>query len=871
MMLIRNKIVKCLCSTMLLLSLIIMPVRAETPKADHQPYMHGYNINDLLNWSPQTDLNAKYFRSRVPLADRISSFNQTQVNPNLTPLAQVMNLSRDYDKDTYEFEAFPYNDAFCRNLFLYWQYNDIYGSWHGLPVADSPTSPASAYDYGVINLPNPAYTAAAHRNGVKSLGCWFWPRQSQNFSDWVVQNPDGSFPVADKMIEMADYFGFEGYFINQEGSISSANAQKLLEMLKYLRAHAPADFHIQWYDSLSTNGYVSYQNTLNDANMPWIVDNGTPVSNSMFVNYWWNTQKIDSAKNYAQSKGLDPYEVVYMGQNTDMSNYGSYDPRLIFPEGGIAKTSWALFCTFEIWQSDTNRLDPSKQVDIMKKDRVFWSGPSRNVANTGRNSTYPKWDGVAHYIPARSVIQDYPFVTSFNTGHGKGFYANGTKVSNEEWSNAAIQEILPSWQWWINSTGTALEVEYDFDTAYNGGNSIRVEGSLGQGDETTLYLYKTKLPIDSQVDFEITYKYDEVDLDTHMEVGFVFEDQPNQINYIDVGIAPHSGWNTKNIPLNAYQGRTLAQVILRFSGEASQYNIHLGQIEIANSPDVIPTQPTGFEIETSYPNTANSQAELFLKWNFDSTVCYYDIYAKHEDLSREWLGRVYDEVYYVKHLTRKGSENTTDIELIAVNQDRVNSQMATTAFRWEQVVIPPTEIKVDLSTTFNGDGFSYDSQRSDGNYDHGGWCYSAELVENQLTNQEVTFDNTTYQLGSFANKQQNVIHCQGQTINITDDIYTSIRFLGSGTVGDQTGNFRINYTDGTYHDVSITQKDWCVGNTTGEKVVLQMEHRHAPSQDHSINNAIFAYYLTPDNNKQVTSIVLPNNTHMHIISMTLIK
>ncbi len=70
---------------------------------------------------------------------------------------------------------------------------------------------------------------------------------------------------------------------------------------------------------------------------------------------------------------------------------------------------------------------------------------------------------------------------------------------------------------------------------------------------------------------------------------------------------------------------------------------------------------------------------------------------------------------------------------------------------------------------------------------------------------------------------------------------------------------------------ALLKKDWCVGNTTGEKVVLQMEHRHAPSQDHSINNAIFAYYLTPDNNKQVTSIVLPNNTHMHIISMTLIK
>lgn len=74
---------------------------AETPKADHQPYMHGYNVDQIKSWSPETDRFAKYFRSRVPLAERIPAFAPTQANPALSAEPQVMNLSADYDKEAF--------------------------------------------------------------------------------------------------------------------------------------------------------------------------------------------------------------------------------------------------------------------------------------------------------------------------------------------------------------------------------------------------------------------------------------------------------------------------------------------------------------------------------------------------------------------------------------------------------------------------------------------------------------------------------------------------------------------------------------------------------------------------------------------------
>jgi hypothetical protein len=79
-------------------------------------------------------------------------------------------------------------------------------------------------------------------------------------------------------------------------------------------------------------------------------------------------------------------------------------------------------------------------------------------------------------------------------------------------------------------------------------------------------------------------------------------------------------------------------------------------------------------------------------------------------------------------------------------------------------------------------------------------------------------------LNAFAN---NAINCTGQTLNLTQGQYVSIRLLGSGANGDQTGTFHDTYTD-----VNMTQFDWrnanCVAN---EKVVQIMDHKHTATGD----------------------------------------
>lgn len=139
-----------------------------------------------------------------------------------------------------------------------------------------------------------------------------------------------------------------------------------------------------------------------------------------------------------------------------------------------------------------------------------------------------------------------------------------------------------------------------------------------------------------------------------------------------------------------------------------------------------------------------------------------------------------------------------------------------------------------------------------------------------LINPTPTFNNVSFQLGPLIEGANNAIKGAGQTINLTPGSYSALWFLGSATGGDQTGAFRINYSDGTYSTFNVTQKDWCTSNTSGQNVVQTMLHRHSSSADQTINTYVFAYSLTPAAGKTTASLLLPNNSNMHVLAITLV-
>lgn len=182
---------------------------------------------------------------------------------------------------------------------------------------------------------------------------------------------------------------------------------------------------------------------------------------------------------------------------------------------------------------------------------------------------------------------------------------------------------------------------------------------------------------------------------------------------------------------------------------------------------------------------------------------------------------------------------------------------------------PPADssqpVKVDLTAYYNEDAFSYDTRRGDGDFDGFGNSYSANLFT-----KNPVYDGVAYTTGPLDNGKDNSIRMEGQKISVKQGKYESIRLLGSATNGDQSGVVRVNYTDGSSARITLSMADWCTSDTSGEKVVQAMNHRHTQAGDDDFAAYVFAYYLSPDRNKTVSGITLPDQEDMHVLAITLL-
>ena len=534
-------------------------------------YIDGnVTLSKILAYDPTQDPNAKYFRSLVPIAPRIASFAATQAKPTLSPKPQVANFSNFYNSldngtgyGTTRYGAT--NDVFI-SRFL--QYQDVTSFWQVFTT-----------------IPNPALTDAAHRNGSPCIGFMFNNPPGSGFDpgEFLQQDQNGEFPVANKLADLAVYFGFDGYMFDMESDFipDQPTFELAMQFLQGMRQRAKSKglsaLYLQVY--ASTLGFGDPSDTSND----WETLNGRTVqwfgpggASSLFLDYQWPYYFSDTEQTVAQYQGkapyyIDPFQDVFCGLELEgrsqilisPSGEGGYTqnyvPQAIPADGGGAPlASLALFdpvnqtvslATQAATAANHNIQPPlaTLQTAIYAAERQFWSGqysnpaiPSTIAANDGNsNDTY---GGIADYITERSVIGSFPFVSRFNTGSGNQFFVDGQVSSESPWFNMGAQEVLPTWQWWTkafassSTTGGLLSADYDATTGWNGGSSLKISGDLGPENATELRLFKTKLdiPVDHNRHWiSVTYKSGQSG-PTNLYVGLIFEDDPAQTVWVGV-------------------------------------------------------------------------------------------------------------------------------------------------------------------------------------------------------------------------------------------------------------------------------------------------------------------------------------------------
>jgi len=177
----------------------------------------------------------------------------------------------------------------------------------------------------------------------------------------------------------------------------------------------------------------------------------------------------------------------------------------------------------------------------------------------------------------------------------------------------------------------------------------------------------------------------------------------------------------------------------------------------------------------------------------------------------------------------------------------------------------PSTATVSLASAFNAVGISTDGNTIPGNLDGWGYSYSGNVLGSAITTGGVT-----YSLGTAGTS--NAARANGQTVALTAGKFSTLRFLGTGVNGAQTGTFTINYTDGTSSVVKQTFSDWHVPTGAAhETIATTSTYRNATSgRDNVYGFSVYAYTIDLDPTKTVRSVTLPTNWNIGLLASSLV-
>lgn len=424
--------------------------------------------------------------------------------------------------------------------------------------------------------------------------------------------------------------------------------------------------YIQWYDSATyPGGGVGYQDMFNGSNSPYVQDTDKgKISDSIFLNYWFSGNMLEDSAAHAESFGIDPKYAVFAGIESGQKKFDSIGSNAGYMNVNLDDTgkpyvSLAALGTDFVSRElgDDKKVYPKYQNQVFDRERRLWTGSSTGEKGTtdiadnyiDDGTSNDGWKGFASQIAECSVVGGSMFSTSFNTGHGLEWRDGGERTSDQQWGNINLQDILPTWQWWIDADSDPLQADFDYGKdyeavprfkctkvgGYEGGDSLVLSGKLS--NDNTIRLYKTDLDVAAGSKVDLTYNKLNSD-DSKLQLGLILADDPETVVPVDVtdGSAGN-GWKTASVDLSQYAGKKIAT---------------LG---------------------------------LIVKWNLAdySTIKNYLLY-----LDNTFLGGRYDDTLYVKHLPAK----TGTLKLYAVGADGSRS-LATEAPLNEAAAV--SDVKVE--------------------------------------------------------------------------------------------------------------------------------------------------------------------------------
>ncbi|WP_311522822.1 endo-beta-N-acetylglucosaminidase [uncultured Streptococcus sp.] len=620
---------------------------------------------DLLKWEPGAREDDAINRSSVELAKRYRGYvvnEKANKDAKVEALANTNSKAKDH--------ASVGGEEFKAYAFDYWQYLNSMVFWEGL-------------------VPTPDVIDAGHRNGVPVLGTLFfnWSNSiadQEKFAAALQQDEDGTFPIARKLVDLAKYYGFDGYFINQEttGDIVTPLGKKMRDFMLYTKEYAAKVNHpvkYSWYDAMTYEYGRYHEDGLGEYNYPFMQKEGDKVpADHFFANFNWTKEKNDYSVAMAKWLERSQYDVF---AGLELQQGGSYKTKVkwdaLLDENGKLRLSLGLFAP------DTITSLGKTGEDYHKNENIFFTGYQGDP--TGQKPDDKDWYGIANLVADRTPAVGRTFTTSFNTGHGKKWFVDGKASKDSEWNYRSVSGILPTWRWWQTSSAAKLQADYDFEDAYNGGNSLKFAGDLAENTNQDVRLYSTKLEVTDKTKLRVAHKGGKgskvyVEFATQKNYTYGGENARKELTLSD-------DWTKDEFDLSALAGQTIYGIKLTFENTAALkgYQFNLGELTVTDNQEA-PQVPTALKVAKQSLKNAQ-EAEAIVQFTGNKDADFYEVYEKDGDAWRLLTGSSATTIYLPK-VSRSASATGTSQELkvVAVGKNGLRSEAATTNFEWGMTV-----------------------------------------------------------------------------------------------------------------------------------------------------------------------------------------
>lgn len=645
-----------------------------------RPLVPTFETEQLLAFKTGAYADDPYVKSTVPL--KKGRYQAPFVNDWANDKAKVATLTINSKMD----------DVANAYAFTHWQYIDVSGFW----------GPSDGW--GFVKPPVPDFVDAAHKNGVPALGQVFVVSPYELAVKMLQKDEKGRFPFADKLVELQTYYGFDGWFFNFEHTLDGdkQSANRVKEFLAYLQQIKPEGGHIQWYDGLTNDGSLSYQNMLNDRNSDYFQWGDKRTSDSVFANYWWSASAGQVSNDTATKLGRDPFDVyqaleLQRGAAYNDTTFPSKDTAF-FPKRE-AKASLGLFVP-----SSTLTMSGSPEEFLVHENRL-WTGFTGDPSKPDMDA---RWKGFSTFINARTVIDTETFTTHFSTGQGYGYYVDGINRKDGEWANFGMQDIMPTWRWIVDTESSKkLVPEITFDDAYYGGSSLGITGGTEAGKPVTMRLYSTYMPANGRQELSVTYKtpLDAAGLQVGLKIaGTNDRDFNEEYTWFDVPAGTPGEWNTATFDLSEYEGRYIREIGLQVTTETDVdgYALHIGEIAIEDTEQAAYQGAVSNVVldETSFPSPVTAQAKF--RWDApENKPAFYEIRKENSDGSRSVIGATVNNAYYASKIDRGDDGAYSKLEILPVGDDYSYGTPVQFDIRWgidaDSAEIDTEEVPVNLA------------------------------------------------------------------------------------------------------------------------------------------------------------------------------